>query len=371
MQSFDASAPSRGARKDDHVELALKQRENAAAYGQHPHTDFDDISFVHHALAGINHSDVSLRTSIADLPLSMPLYINGMTGGTEKTAALNRELAIAAAETGIPVASGSVSIALDDPATAESFRVLRQENPFGLVFANIGVERSGDDAVRAVELLAADALQVHINAVQETVMPEGSRNFSSWLNSLEQIVSRSPAPVIVKEVGFGLSGKTRTRLQDLGVEIVDVAGRGGTDFLRIENARRSAQDFAYLTGFGLSAVECLLDTPVGLTQVTLASGGVRNPLDVVKCLALGAQAVGVAGTFLAAVHSEGAEGLIKLINSWRDHLTALFALLGCQSVADLQHTDLLVHGRVAEFCAQNRIDTARFTLRSESKGVSK
>lgn len=353
------SAESASRRKDDHLRLAAEQQGRPGAGGN----GFDDVAFVHHALGGIDADLVDLAVEVAGARWSLPFYINAMTGGSEKTGRVNRELAIAARETGVAIASGSVSAALDDPALAPTFRVIRDENPDGFVFANVGVERSPDDARRAVDLLGADALQVHLNSVQETVMPEGSRAFSSWESSLAAIVAASAVPVVVKEVGFGLSTDTLSRLRDLGVGFADVAGRGGTDFARIENDRRATGDFAYLGGWGQSAVECLLDAPA-VRPVLLASGGVRTPLDVVRALALGARAVGASGTFLASVLDGGAPALVTRLEEWTHHLRALLALLGAPSPAALGGTDLIVTGRSAEFARARGVDLAPLGRRS-------
>lgn len=198
-------------------------------------------------------------------------------------------------------------------------------------------------------------------------MPEGTRDFSDWARSVEQIVAASPVPVIVKEVGFGLSRRTLTTLTDLGVSVADVSGKGGTDFLRIENSRRTADavvDYSILTGFGQSALACLLDAPAD-GPVLLASGGVRNPYDVVKALATGAHAVGVAGVFLKAVLDGGADALVPLVRGWLEQTTALLALLGAASPAELVRTDLLVRGNLADYCRLRGIDLIRLSHRSE------
>ncbi len=358
----------RAARKDDHVELASEQRANAPAY-----RDFDEVEFLHHALDGIDAADVNLSVRIGDFDWSTPFYVNGMTGGTEQTGIINRELAIAARETGLPMACGSVSIALDAPNDStiqRGFTVIREENPDGFVMANIGVGRPAGDAIRAVELLQANALQVHLNSVQETVMPEGSRDFSSWQRSLETIIAASPVPVVVKEVGFGLSHRTLERITELGAQIADVSGKGGTDFLRIEDARRTEAQgsYAILSGFGQSTLACLLDAPVAGPEL-LASGGVRNPFDVVKALAAGAKAVGIAGTFLETVRAGGADALVPLITQWLDQTTAILALLGASSPANLTSTDILIRGRLAEYCLSRGIDTAAFARRSSTAGA--
>lgn len=354
----------RAARKDDHVRLAEEQQARPA-----PHTDFEDLEFVHHALGGVSADRVDLGVQVDQWHWPTPFYVNGMTGGTEKTTRINRELAIAARETGMPIACGSVSVALDDPTTAGGFTVIREENPHGFVMANIGAGRSGADAVRAVELLRADALQLHLNAVQETAMAEGSRNFSDWARSVEDIVTAAPVPVIVKEVGFGLSRRTLSTLADLGVRVADVSGKGGTDFLSIENSRRTDGgiiDFSVMTGFGQSALACLLEAPSD-GPTLLASGGVRTPYDVVKALACGAQAVGVAGTFLKQVLDGGAEALVPLVRGWLEQTRATLALLGATSPQQLGRTDLLVRGDLGEFCRLRGIDTTALARRSEAR----
>jgi isopentenyl-diphosphate delta-isomerase len=318
-----------GQRKDDHVRLAVEQQRAHTGHNQ-----FDEVSFVHHALAGIDRSDVSLATTFAGIHWPVPLYINAMTGGSENTGKINRDLAIAARETGVPIASGSMSAYFKDPDCAGTFSVLREENPDGFVLANINATASVDRARRAIDLLRADALQIHVNTVQETVMPEGDRSFSSWVPQIEKIAAAVEVPVIVKEVGFGLSRESVDLLADLGVTAADLGGRGGTDFARIENGRRELADYAYLHGWGQSAVACLLDAQ-DATLPVLASGGVRHPLDVARALALGASGVGASGGFLRTLLDGGVKALIAQLSTWLDQLAALQTMLGAPTPADL------------------------------------
>ncbi|MCI1749231.1 MAG: type 2 isopentenyl-diphosphate Delta-isomerase [Acidipropionibacterium sp.] len=377
QSGWDRDAARRHDRKEDHVRLAVVQWSGSRSRrgGGHPgdtdsrSNEFDELEFLHHALGAVPLEQVDLGVELAGRRLDSPFYINGMTGGTEHTGHINQQLAIAACETGLAMGCGSASIALDDPSSADGFRVIRRENPDGLVMANIGVGRSAADAVRAVELLEADVLQVHVNAVQETVMPEGAPDFADWLGGIERIVAAVEVPVLVKEVGFGLSSRTLRQLAGIGVRYADVSGRGGTDFLRIENDRRPEADYGYLTGFGQSAPACLLDAgQLGPDErpELLASGGVRNPLDILKCLALGAGSVGVAGAFLDAVVDGGAESLIDLIRTWQSHTRELSALLGARDVARLRRTDILVRGRLEEYCRLRGIDAGSYSRRSES-----
>ncbi|RST08984.1 type 2 isopentenyl-diphosphate Delta-isomerase [Streptomyces sp. WAC07149] len=338
-------------RKDDHVRLAVAQHEDR--HGDRPST-FDDVRFLHHALAGTDRDRIDLSTTVAGRTWPVPLYINAMTGGTGATGRINRDLAIAARETGLPIATGSLSPYLKDPGTAETFTTVRRHHPDGFVMANLNANATPEQARRVVGLLEADALQIHLNSVQETVMPEGDRSFGHWPAAISAIAGAVEVPVIVKEVGFGLSGRTVAHLAGLGVAAADVAGRGGTDFARIENGRRPEGDYAYLEGWGLSTAEALLDArDSGLPL--LASGGIRHPLDAVRALALGARAVGSSGPFLTTVTAGGPDALIARITTWIDQLTALMTLLGAPTPAGLASCELLLTGALHDFCTRRGI----------------
>ncbi|MFD7096302.1 type 2 isopentenyl-diphosphate Delta-isomerase [Streptomyces xanthophaeus] len=347
-------------RKDDHVRLAIEQQDTRRGINQ-----FDEVSFVHHALAGIDRPDVSLATAFAGISWQVPLYINAMTGGTAKTGAINRDLATAARETGVAIASGSVHAYFKDPSCVETFRVLRRQNPDGFVMANVNATASVENARRAIDVLEANALQIHINTAQETAMPEGDRSFGAWVSQIEKITSAVDVPVIVKEVGNGLSRETVLTLQQLGVRVADLGGKGGTDFARIENGRRALGDYAFLDNWGQSTAACLLDSrDTGMPL--LASGGVRNPLDVARALALGASGVGASGVFLRTLLDGGVDALIAQISNWLDQLAALQTMLGARTPADLSSRDLLIHGTLRSFCADRGIDTRQLAQRARS-----
>lgn len=213
-------------------------------------------------------------------------------------------------------------------------------------------------------------------------MPEGSRDFSGWLELIEQIAAALDAdgvPLLVKEVGFGLSSRTLRQLRDAGVSLVDVAGTGGTDFARIENDRRDpVEDVSYLSaaaGFGLSTPAALLDAATLEPQVradltVLASGGVRHPLDVVRCLALGARAVGVAGSFLsvALAHpDDDGAALASVMTAWAEQLRLLHALFGARTPEELTGTDVVVTGTTAEIAQRCGADLDQLARRTQHR----
>ena len=358
-------------RKDEHMKLADEQ------YSAYANSGFDSVRFMPNALpqVALEEVDSSVRvfarvnsrvfesaaasttqataatTQATAANWRSPLYINAMTGGSVRAQKVNAQLARVAAKTGVAMASGSLSAALRDDALASTFSVIRSENPRGFVMANVSAGTSASDAMRAVSMLQANALQMHLNAAQELVMPEGDRDFRNWLKNIEQIVSECEAarvPVIVKETGCGMTARDVLRLRDVGVRAVDVSGRGGTNFVAIENARRSRGVYDYLANWGLTTVESLIDirkcealksNPVEI----FASGGVRTPLDVVCALALGASAVGVAGEFLHTLMHEGEDALTQQIADWQEQIRVIMALLGCKTVADLREKTELVN----------------------------
>jgi len=297
--------------------------------------------------------------------MDLPFYINGMTGGSEKTKDINRSLARVARLTGMAMASGSVSAAIKYPDLAHTFSVIREENPSGFVMANLGAHHTLENAKRAVDILQADGLQIHINAPQELVMPEGDRDFSMWLRQIEEIVAHVGVPVVVKEVGFGMSRETVLRLIEAGVDHIDVSGRGGTNFAAIENARRTTFSYDDLENWGQSTVLSLLDNYELRGQVhLLASGGIKSPFDIVKALSLGAEAVGLSGQFLHMVLADGPEKTAETVLHWKEKIISIMTLLGKRSVSELQETDLLFQRDLIDWCEMRGIDYRRFGIRS-------
>jgi isopentenyl-diphosphate delta-isomerase len=355
-------------RKDDHVRLADDYYQaGSSTVDRRP---FDDIGFVHHALAGADVATVDLTTTVVGQRWETPLYINAMTGGTPFTGAINAALAEAAAVTNTPIASGSMATYLKDAETADTFRVLRARNPNGFVAANINLNYPVDQVRRVVDLLEADALQLHLNLAQELIMQEGDRSFSHWISSIAALVEAIEVPVIVKEVGFGLSAKTLHALVEVGVGTVDLSGTGGTNFAAIEDGRKgTGPRFEYLHDWGQSTAIALVEADQrGPSVERLASGGVKNPLDVVRCLALGARAVGASAAFLTIALENGSEGLCAELARWRAELTHVYSLLGAHTTAELTRTDLLLTGRLREVVVARGLDPDAYSDRTDAHG---
>lgn len=325
-------------RKNEHVSLATKQFQEETATT----TRLAEVRLVPRTMPEIGLDDVDLTTTIAGQPTTAPFFINAMTGGTPETGKLNQQLATAAKETGIAMATGSESVALRSAAAQPSFAIVRQINPDGVVLGNVSATTSPETAQKAVDLIKANALEVHVNAAQELTMPEGETDFR-WRKNITAIAQRVSVPVIIKEVGQGIDPRTLRILNTLPVAGVDLGGRGGTNFITIENERRSHHDMAYLEDWGLTTAESLLvarELAPGLTVT--ATGGIRTPLDVAKCLALGADNVGIAGFFLHVLIKHDLTTLIQTIEWFKDQLKRIMVLCGCKTIAEFQQAPYLL-----------------------------
>lgn len=345
-------------RKDEHVSLAK-------AFHKDRPSDFDHVHLIHRSFPQVTVDDISITSEMASLPLKTPFFINAMTGGSEKTKQINEQLATLARETSLAMATGSVSIALKDPSVQDSFTIVRKTNPTGMILANVGAGSSLEQAQRAIDLLEANALQVHVNAPQELVMPEGDRDFRYWLEDIAKIASTLSIPVIVKEVGFGMTRETIQQLIDCGITSIDVSGQGGTSFTQIENARRKKREFGYLDSYGLSTVQSLLEAnEVPYPYEFIASGGIRQAYDIFKALALGANAVGISGTILTHLLTKGLDETILLVQQWQSELTTLYAMTGSKTTAQTRTVPLYFTGSVREWCDARRIAPDSYSFRT-------
>ncbi len=330
-------------RKNDHIQEALKQ--------SFMPNDFDKIRFEPVLLPETDIDQVDLSTTFLGQTFEYPVFINAMTGGTDKAHQINDQLSKLAAKYGLAMATGSAAITLRQPETKESFSVIRKNHPNGFILANIGADKSADDAAAIVKMLSADALQIHCNAPQEAVMPEGERNFIGWGANIQAMVKKVSVPTVVKNVGFGMTAEDIRTLKALGVTTVDVAGSGGTNFITIENARRSHPIDGFKS-YGFSTVESLLEAEKVPGIDIIASGGVRNAYDVIKALNLGAKAVGLSRFFLElAVNYSFAEA-DEILSGFLSDLKKIAALVGASSILELQHKQRLLDPSLRAFIDQ-------------------
>lgn len=336
-------------RKDDHLQLANNLYTNTNA--------FNELRIIHNSLPELAFSEIDLSNNCFQQEFEYPFYIEAMTGGSNKTNKINEQLIKVAKETNLPIALGSSSIALKDREQAKVLQQLRSEYKNGFIIANLGANCSAKDAQYIVNLLQANALEIHINALQEILMPEGDRDLK-WINNIQQIVQTVSVPVIVKEIGTGMSKQTIQKLINIGANYINISGKGGTNFAKIEN-NRSNEPASYLNNWGQTTIESLLEAKQidsNHHQISIiASGGVKNPLDIIKCLILNAKLVGIAGTFLNILLTSGTEQLIKTINTWKIELKKIMLLLGAKDIDQLQNVDYILSSNLLNYCKQRNI----------------
>ena len=322
-------------RKDQHIRYALEQSSS--------YNSFDEIELIHRSLPLVDLTEIDLTTHFAGRDWETPFYINAMTGGSERAKEINQKLATVAEACGILFVTGSYSAALKDP-NDQSYAV-KTDHPHLLLATNIGIDKEPELGVRAVKELQPLFLQVHVNLMQELLMPEGERIFHTWKDHLKAYGKDFPVPVILKEVGFGMDPKTVQMALDAGIKTVDISGRGGTSFAYIENSRGGNRD--YLNDWGQSTVQTLLQSQDLREDVEiLASGGVRNPLDMVKCLVLGAKGVGLSRTVLELVERYPVDKVVAIINGWKDDLRLIMCALDCRTIDELKSVDYILHGKL-------------------------
>lgn len=286
-----------------------------------------------------------------------------MTGGTDAAKTINRKLACIAAKYGWGMAVGSQTVALDNQQLADSFTVAREVNPDGLLIANVSAGCSPEKALQAVRMIEADGLQLHFNVPQELAMSEGDRSFKGILDNVSQIVEHCPAPVIAKEVGFGFARESAAKIHARGINIFDCGGKGGTNFMAIENQRGGMLDEAFYS-WGISTAASLAELADAKLPVEIvASGGIRSAVDAAKALALGADMVGISGLFLKILLNEGYEELERKTERFLYQTSAVFLMTGAANCAEIRQKPLLILDQTAQWLRLRGIDPSRWSSR--------
>lgn len=330
-------------RKSDHLRIALDPR--SQALGQ---SGLDSVELIHEALPEMNLQDVDFSTSLfldQNVALSSPIFISSMTAGHEQGRQINHALARLSDRRQILMGVGSQRRELTDKEAGQEWIEVRQQAPKALLLGNIGlsqlIESPIDQIRRLIESTEALALFVHLNPLQEALQPEGTAQFKAGLAAIENLVKLAGVPVIVKEVGSGFSESTLKRLNNTGIKAVDVSGRGGTHWGRVEGYRSAEDELLYkvaqtFANWGISTVQSLANAKAAKVGYEVwASGGVRTGLDVAKLLALGANKVGLAQPFLSAA-LQGDEALDALLNQLELELKIAMFCTGSRNLKELQ-----------------------------------
>lgn len=337
-------------RKIEHLDICT--RENVESKGN----GFDDVELVHRCLPEINKADISTGTSFLGHRFSAPLMIASMTGGHPGTTEVNANLAIAAEALGLGMGVGSQRAALEDPSLEDSYRIVREKAPHAFIYGNIGAPQLSqykvEDLERAVEMIGADAMAIHLNFLQEAIQPEGQVDARSIIERIADVAAQLSVPVIVKETGAGICHMDAYTLKKAGVAALDVGGRGGTSWAGVEvyRARAEIDEIGEHLGmkfwnWGIPTAVSLVEADIGLPLI--ATGGIRDGIMVAKALALGASMSSIALPLVAAARISP-EKVKKQLESYIEELKVAMFLTGSRSADDLKKAPLVISGKTRD-----------------------
>jgi isopentenyl-diphosphate delta-isomerase len=341
-----------GKRKEDHIRICLGNK----AQAKNATSGFEDIQLVHRALPEVNKEKINLSTTFLGKRFNAPIIVGAMTGGTEQATQINASIAQAVEKLGLGMGVGSQRAAIENQKLEQTFAIARKMAPNAFLIANIGgvqlVHGYGlKEVKKVVEMIDADAVAVHLNALQEAVQPEGQTNFKGVLAKISEIAGALDTPVIVKETGAGISSEDAKALEDAGVKAIDVGGVGGTSFAAVEyyrTAKRENLSGEAFWDWGIPTAVSLIETVQTVKLPVIASGGLRSGTDVAKALALNACLASISQPILQAAVKGEKETEDKLSSLIEELRNALF-LVGAEKLSDLAKTPVVITGKTGEW----------------------
>lgn len=360
LEVIDLDIPSR---KIEHLRLCAEKDVESSPSG------FEDIMLVNKALPEIHMEKIDLSTVFLGKHFKAPIMIASMTGGHPETKNVNEALAGAAEELGIGIGVGSQRAALEDPKQEDSFRVVRDIAPNAFIYANIGAAQLKEYGIseieRAIEMIDADALSVHLNFLQEAIQPEGEVDARNCIKAIRAICDEVSVPVIVKETGAGISHAVAVALKEAGAAAIDVGGLGGTSWAGVEayRARAEGDKISEHLGklfwnWGIPTAISIVESSVGVPII--ATGGIRNGIHMAKCITLGASLCGVALPLVGPA-LKGRQEVVDVLKRMTEELRVAMFLTGCPFIEDLGNAQLIITGETREYLEQRGFDTARFS----------
>lgn len=354
-------------RKAEHIKICLEQK----AQARKATAGFEDIQLIHRALPEIDKQKIDLTTTFLSKKLDAPIIVGAMTGGTEEATNINASIAQAVEKLHLGMGVGSQRAAIEDRKLEKTFAIARKKAPTAFLIANIGgvqlVHGYGlKEVKRVVEMIEADAVAVHLNALQEAVQPEGQTSFKGVLAKIGEIAGELDKPVIVKETGCGISAEDAKKLEAAGVKAIDVGGAGGTSFAAVEYYRSTGQDKSFLGeafwDWGIPTAVSLVETVQSVKLPVIASGGLRSGLDIAKALALNACLASVSQPVLQAAVKNAEETEI-LLSCLIEELRVAMFLVGAQKIEQLAKVPVMVYGKTGAWLRTRGFDVESIAKR--------
>ena len=336
---------TREQRKLDHIRYAVELGDG------NRRTGLEEIRFLHNCLTAVDPDRVDISTRIGNLVLPVPVFIDAITGGTAEVKEINRKLAAVAGRAGVTMAVGSQYGAVKEDRHEDTYAVIREENPDGIFFANVSALVTPEEAKAAVAMIGADALEIHLNAAQELIMPEGDKTFSLIKENLARLQDCTAVPIIIKETGCGMAAEQIRELQAMGYTCFNVAGSGGTSFAAIEASRSNVPRYEKFADWGIPTAWSLIDAAHAAKpwDTLIASGGIRSGWQAAQAIALGADAAAMSGNVLAVLLQQGVEEAVAYLQDVIADLKDIMVLTGSRTIRELQQVPLVFTGDTLAF----------------------
>ena len=324
-------------------------------------TGFEDIELLHNVLPEIDKQKIDLSTTVFGKKLESPLFISAITGGHPAAKEINKQLAIAAERYNIALGVGSQRAACEHPELEDTYTVVRENAPNCLLVGNIGAPQL-NLVDKAIEILDADILAIHLNPLQESIQPEGDLNAVGYVDMIKEITQSVDIPIIAKETGCGISAESAKLLESSGVDFIDIEGAGGTSWAAVETYRSDDKYFGELFwDWGIPTAVSTIEAVNACNIPIISSGGIRDGLEAAKAIALGADAVGMALPFLKNCNSQ--DMLNKFINRFNESLRIAMFLVGASNIEELKQTKLVIGGKTREWVNERGINTKIYSRR--------
>lgn len=322
---------------------------------------FEDIELIHNVLPEVDKNEIDLSTEVFGKKLDSPLFITAITGGHPAAKEINKKLAIAAENNGIALGVGSQRAACEHPELVDTYSVVRENAPDCLLVGNIGAPQL-NLAEKAVEILDADILAIHLNPLQESIQPEGDLDARGYTDMIKQITQIVDIPVLAKETGCGISAESAKTLVESGVDFIDIEGAGGTSWAAVETYRAEDRFLGEIFwDWGIPTAISTVEVTNAVNVPVISSGGIRTGLEAAKAIALGADAVGMALPFLK--NSGSQDKLNTFIQRFNDSLRLAMFLVGANNIEELKQANLVIRGKTREWLNERGINTKNYSRR--------
>ncbi|MDR2830352.1 MAG: type 2 isopentenyl-diphosphate Delta-isomerase [Methanobrevibacter sp.] len=326
-------------------------------------TGFNDIDFIHNSLPEVDMEKIDLSTEKFGKKLDIPLFITALTGGHPKSASINKQLAIVAESEKIGFGLGSQRAAIKNSELEYTYNIARENAPSTILIGNIGASQI-NYSMKAIELLDADILAIHLNPLQEAIQIEGDLDSKGILDSIGEIVDNVDVPVMVKETGAGISAEDSKLLESKNVDFIDIAGAGGTSWAGVETYRLEDKYLGELFwDWGIPTAVSTVEVSNSISIPIVSSGGIRSGLDAAKAIALGADAVGMALPFLKKVRI-GSDAVINFIQNFKKSLRLAMFLVGASNIEELKKSNLIIKGETKSWLNERGFNTKKYTRRN-------